>query len=877
MRGAALPFFTLLASASPAERPPYPHYPGRRVVTLEGRRGRKDRAGPWDFAYLGDVPLAAGAFIREEEFQGTRLVPDAFNDREWLCPLQQCPQWPTHPCHRCCHALRTGSAEPSCDRALPQCCDPVGLGRRGVAAYRIYLEPEARMDGHPWMGRRSEVSLLHFRGCGLRCAVLLDRTSVAEPPGRSGWTEEGLPWPSGPRAPRAARSSWSEIGVRDGIGDGIGGVGTLQRLHFDWLQPGGILRPVEAGWALFSITSDHFTSPTPTPGTLLARLHFSGLETPRERRLDCLGATSTPTAPSARVAQSAAWLETLGPGAGVWTSERPELQMLMVQLMLDGRQVDAITVRFGLRWLEAKEQQLWLNGAPLQLRGVNRHESWVWGGLHRPWAELQEDIQLLLELNANFVRGAHYSQDQRFLDLCDENGILETSAWQPSSEDLADPAAWRWVVQLGGAVPSVKGLIERRGHSRSVRFDFLGVRHAPAGQAVCPVAVAGTEWPVIHGVNGQVFMALQAQALRETIEASANHPSAPWPRTGSQRDSWGVSEWGADAPPPPGSESMAIVDVFCTIFGGSLSIRIPSIVIIFGFLNEADASEPTVARPAFARLAQLARQMGQGRLVAWASRHKIRDVTLDLGDLIAFNDYPGWYDASVLEIPSVWESYADWARATHPGKPLLIAEAGAGGLAGWHGRPGEEAWEVGLGDQDLWSEELQASIVGATLSAALAAGYIGVALWQFADVRVDGALYWSERPTAEEEEGLPEVLVNVSSGAEWMERVAVVYQSINNLFGQHRPLRPRELNNKGLLSLSRRELGHTERGPTRVHASFHLSPRGDEEATRSRQHKKLAFYAAQAGGAHVVELRSVPVPRGRTAGVTPPFCGLLKV
>lgn len=37
----------------------------------------------------------------------------------------------------------------------------------------------------------------------------------------------------------------------------------------------------------------------------------------------------------------------------------------------------------------------------------------------------------------------------------------ETSAWQPSSEDLADPAAWRWVVQLGGAVPSVKGLIER--------------------------------------------------------------------------------------------------------------------------------------------------------------------------------------------------------------------------------------------------------------------------------------------------------------------------------------------------------------------------------------------------------------------------------
>lgn len=46
-------------------------------------------------------------------------------------------------------------------------------------------------EARPLSGARRQVSLLHFRGCGLRCAVLLDRTSVAEPPGRSGWTEEG--------------------------------------------------------------------------------------------------------------------------------------------------------------------------------------------------------------------------------------------------------------------------------------------------------------------------------------------------------------------------------------------------------------------------------------------------------------------------------------------------------------------------------------------------------------------------------------------------------------------------------------------------------------------------------------------------------------
>lgn len=37
---------------------------------------------------------------------------------------------------------------------------------------------------------------------------------------------------------------------------------------------------------------------------------------------------------------------------------------------------------------------------------------------------MQTDVKLLKEANVNYVRGAHYPQDQRFLDLCDENGIV---------------------------------------------------------------------------------------------------------------------------------------------------------------------------------------------------------------------------------------------------------------------------------------------------------------------------------------------------------------------------------------------------------------------------------------------------------------------
>lgn len=40
------------------------------------------------------------------------------------------------------------------------------------------------------------------------------------------------------------------------------------------------------------------------------------------------------------------------------------------------------------------------------------------------YEQLVADVQILLSLGANFVRGAHYAQDARFLDLCDVHGLL---------------------------------------------------------------------------------------------------------------------------------------------------------------------------------------------------------------------------------------------------------------------------------------------------------------------------------------------------------------------------------------------------------------------------------------------------------------------
>ncbi len=124
-------------------------------------------------------------------------------------------------------------------------------------------------------------------------------------------------------------------------------------------------------------------------------------------------------------------------GAELWSPEHPHLHHLRVTCGQDDR-----IERFGIRTIQVAAKDILLNGSPLRLLGFNRHELHPDFGHTFPDAMLLTDIQLLKELNCNFVRGSHYPQDPRFLDLCDENGILvwsESIGWQHTVEHLTDP------------------------------------------------------------------------------------------------------------------------------------------------------------------------------------------------------------------------------------------------------------------------------------------------------------------------------------------------------------------------------------------------------------------------------------------------------
>jgi len=121
----------------------------------------------------------------------------------------------------------------------------------------------------------------------------------------------------------------------------------------------------------------------------------------------------------------------------LWSPETPNLHTVRVDALdRGGCLVDSVEVRFGLRRIEARDGALLLNGEPVFLRGYNRHEWHPNFGPSTPVLQMAADLQILKGMGCNFIRGAHYPQDQTFLDLCDELGIL---VWEEMNGGVPKP------------------------------------------------------------------------------------------------------------------------------------------------------------------------------------------------------------------------------------------------------------------------------------------------------------------------------------------------------------------------------------------------------------------------------------------------------
>ena len=108
----------------------------------------------------------------------------------------------------------------------------------------------------------------------------------------------------------------------------------------------------------------------------------------------------------------------------LWTPMFPNLYNLTVELSIKDTVLDSYTLKFGIRTIEVKGNQLLLNGEPIVLYGFGRHEDFPVTGRGYLPAVIIKDYSLMKWIGANSFRTTHYPYSEQMMDLADRLGIL---------------------------------------------------------------------------------------------------------------------------------------------------------------------------------------------------------------------------------------------------------------------------------------------------------------------------------------------------------------------------------------------------------------------------------------------------------------------
>ncbi|MFP6629514.1 MAG: glycoside hydrolase family 2 TIM barrel-domain containing protein [Myxococcota bacterium] len=107
-----------------------------------------------------------------------------------------------------------------------------------------------------------------------------------------------------------------------------------------------------------------------------------------------------------------------------WSAEAPNLYRVVVSLLdREGRCHEVVRQNVGFRRVEIRERELLINGEPVVIKGVNRHEHDDVRGKTVSRESMIADIRLMKQFNFNAVRTAHYPNCSEWYDLCDEYGL----------------------------------------------------------------------------------------------------------------------------------------------------------------------------------------------------------------------------------------------------------------------------------------------------------------------------------------------------------------------------------------------------------------------------------------------------------------------
>ncbi|WP_439564890.1 glycoside hydrolase family 2 TIM barrel-domain containing protein [Microcella sp.] len=184
-------------------------------------------------------------------------------------------------------------------------------------------------------------------------------------------------------------------------------------------------------------------------------------------------------------------IEVAVPDARPWSAEDPQLYTLWVSTGDHPETGETVHVRIGFRSIAIVDGVFTVNGAPVQLRGVNRHEHHPDFGRAVPTETLVRDLHLMKQHNINAIRTSHYPPHPDMLELADELGFwvidecdLETHGFGDVGwrENPTDEPLWEEALRDRAA-----RMVERDKNHASIIMWSLG-NEAGVGRNLAPMA-----------------------------------------------------------------------------------------------------------------------------------------------------------------------------------------------------------------------------------------------------------------------------------------------------------------------------------------------------------------------------------------------------
>ncbi len=128
----------------------------------------------------------------------------------------------------------------------------------------------------------------------------------------------------------------------------------------------------------------------------------------------------------------------------LWSAEFPNLYTMHVEVLDGDKVTETVTKRFGIREVTIKDGVFLLNGRPIKMAGICRHDVSAQDGTAVGPDLWRKDIELMKACNINAIRTSHYPYGSGFYDLCDELGIYVCDelpyCWTPTNDKAMEPA-----------------------------------------------------------------------------------------------------------------------------------------------------------------------------------------------------------------------------------------------------------------------------------------------------------------------------------------------------------------------------------------------------------------------------------------------------